>query len=156
MPPLRSRAKFTHVGARLVSWVEPLEQQFQSKLNLPCRTEVARREARTLYLPERPAGRGENRIAEVWMIENVEELASELKIEFFGDLGVLRNGEISIEEVGANNGVAGQVSGVTGAGDDGISTSAGLSGFAVECARYGKEEGMWVPPVHSLSTMRIR
>ena len=74
---------------------------------MPCRTEVARREARTLYLPERPAGRGENRIAEVWMIENVEEFASELKIEFFGDLGVLHNGKIGIEEVGTDNGIAG-------------------------------------------------
>ena len=46
-------------------------QQFQGKLYLPCRTEVARREARTLYLAKRPAGRGENRIDEVWMIENV-------------------------------------------------------------------------------------
>jgi hypothetical protein len=74
---------------------------------LPGRTEVARREGRALYLPERPAGCGENRIAEVWMIEDVEEFASQLNIEFFGDLGVLRNGEIGIEEVGADNGVAG-------------------------------------------------
>ena len=72
------------------------------------------------------------------MIENVEEFAAELKIEFFGDLGVLGNGEIGIEEVGADNGVAAQVSGVTGAGDDGIGTSTGLSGCAVECARHGK------------------
>ena len=62
------------------------------------------------------------------MVEDVEHLASELEIETFGDLSVLGDGEVSVEEPRAGDGVAPEVSRMAAAGNDGVIVAARTCG----------------------------
>ena len=58
------------------------------------------------------------------MVEDVEHLASELETEPFGDLSILGDGEVSIEETWAGDGVAPEGSRMAAAGNDGVIVAA--------------------------------
>src|SRR5262249_26291412 len=86
-PKIASRCTDSAMAGRL----RLLELQFERELHLARRTEVAGREARALDHAEGSRCRGENRVAEVRVIEDIEHLRAELEIEAFGDLRVLKN-----------------------------------------------------------------
>jgi hypothetical protein len=69
--------------------VQPLEFQFQRELNLARRTEVASREPRALDFSEGAACGGKDRIAEVWMVEDIKQFAPELQVELLRQLCIL-------------------------------------------------------------------
>ena len=75
---------------------QTLEEQLQSKLDLPGRTEVSCRKARGLNLPERRARGVQHEIAEVRIDEDVKHLGPELQIKSLGQLGVFGHREIGM------------------------------------------------------------
>jgi hypothetical protein len=58
-----------------------LELELQRELHLPRRTEVAGREARVLNNAERAGSGGQHGVAEVRVVEQVEELGADLQVE---------------------------------------------------------------------------
>src|SRR5437016_919753 len=98
----------------IVMWDGTLEQQLQSKLNLPSRTEVAGREARAGDLAEGCTGwgEGEPRVPKIRMIEDVEHLSSELHIQLLGQLGVLYDGKVCIDKTWSGDCVATEAAGM--------------------------------------------
>ena len=61
------------------------------------RAKVACREARRADNPKRLARRCQDWITEVRMVEDIEHLGPELQVQPFGNLGVLANREVRIE-----------------------------------------------------------
>ena len=119
------------------------EEQLQSKLNLPGRSEVPCWESRSLDDSKRTAIRGdEGRIAKIWMIEYVKHLCAELKIESLSDLSVFGDGEISIQEAWTNNCITTQAAWVTSASDHWVHFTTRRGRHIAKRARYC-ERGVW-------------
>ena len=97
-----------------------LKQQLQCELNLPRRTEVTRGESHAENLAERGAGYRVAGVAQVGMVENVEQLGTELQVEPFRDFRVLDDGEVGIDEIRTRQRIASGASGMTATGNDGI------------------------------------
>src|SRR6476661_5997229 len=74
------------------------EEQLQSKLDLPRRAEVPGWESSRLNLSKGRAGGRQNRIPEIGMVEHIEHLAPELEGESLGNLCVLCDREIRVQE----------------------------------------------------------
>ena len=82
-------------------------------------------------------GEGQDRIAEIRVVKDIEYLAAKLEVKPLGDLGVLGDGEVGIQESRASDGVAPEASGMTAAGNSrvvvGASSCRGAAGSAGKC-----------------------
>src|ERR1051326_144348 len=99
-----------------------LEEQLHSKLNLARRAGIARgkacvgddAEGRASYLRS-PAAGTRTRLAEVRMVEDVEDLSAELHTQSLGQVRVLDDREVSVVEGRTDDDVAPQISEVIAA-----------------------------------------
>jgi hypothetical protein len=87
------------------------ELQFQGELDLAGRAEVSGGETGVADDSESGAAgyEGEVGIAEVRLVEDVEELGAELEVHALGEFGVFDDGEIGVQESRAGNGVASEI-----------------------------------------------
>ena len=121
---------------RLLCWRSELQQQ--RELDLASRAEVSRGETGAADDPKRLAGCGEDGVAKIGMVEDIEQFGAELQIEAFGDLRILGDREIGVDESRTGDGVAAKAAWMARARHDWISVASGLSGRAVEQAGYGQ------------------
>ena len=75
-----------------------LELKLESENNLPRGPEVSRRESCALNVAKGPAGRGEDWVSEIGMVEHVVHLGTELEIDPFRNFRVLQEREVGIDK----------------------------------------------------------